>query len=215
MKRMPFSILVTIIACEAWASEQGIYGDIPDDKHAWAVHDWNRPKPSKVEAAAYVQTGVPSDAIILFDGTKESFERNWCDTKGNPSLWKLGTEGDFYCVPGWKNGGYVQTREEFGDCQLHLEYRHDEDITDYKQGPQMRGNSGIFLMGKAYGHEVQILESYYTSCEMEGKPGYIDNYADWAGLFGPCGESADGQSGAPTGRMADLRYRLSSIGFRL
>ena len=29
----------------------GLYGDTPDAKHAWAVHDWNRPKPAKVEAS--------------------------------------------------------------------------------------------------------------------------------------------------------------------
>jgi len=162
----------------AVASANGVYGDVPDAKHAWAVHDWNRPKPTKVEPSAYVKTGVPSDAVVLFDGTKESFEKNWCDSKGAPSQWKLGDEGDFYCVPGWKNGGGVQTRQEFGDCQLHIEYRHEADITDLGKGPQMRGNSGIFLMGTGTGHEVQVLESYYTSREMEGKPGYVDNYAD-------------------------------------
>ena len=153
----------------------GVYGDVPDAKHAWAVHDWNRPKPAKVEPADYVKVGAPSDAIVLFDGTKESFEKNWCDSKGNPSQWKLGDEGDFYCVPDWKNGGGIQTRAEFGDCQLHIEYRHEADITDGGKGPQMRGNSGVFLMGN---YEIQVLESYYTSRERMGKDGYVDNYTD-------------------------------------
>ena len=178
MKVVTCLSLATTAVIGARAGAQGVYGDVPDAKHAWAVHDWNRPKPTKVEAAPYVMTGAPSDAIVLFDGTRESFERNWCDSKGAPSRWKLGDEGDFYCVPGWKNGGYVQTREEFGDCQLHVEYRHDADIATIGNDPQMRGNSGIFLMGKAYGHEVQILESYFTSREMAGRPEYVDNYAD-------------------------------------
>ena len=156
----------------------GVYGDVPDAKHAWAVHDWNRPKPAKVEPAAYVKTGAPSDAIVLFDGTKESFEKNWCDKDGKPSLWKLGSEGDFYCVPGWKNGGEIRTRAEFGDCQLHIEYRHEADITDGGRGPQMRGNSGVFLMGSGTGYEIQVLESYYTSRDLDGKPGFVDNYTD-------------------------------------
>ena len=42
----------------------------------------------------------------------------------------------------------------------------------------MRGNSGVFLMGPAYGYEVQVLESYYTSKDLEGKDGFIDNYTD-------------------------------------
>ena len=178
MKKAVGMACAALAAGSVFAGGKGVYGDVPDAKHAWAVHDWNRPKPVKVEPAPYVKTGVPSDAIVLFDGTKESFEKNWCDAKGNPSLWKLGTEGDFYCVPGWKNGGGIQTREEFGDCQLHIEYRHEPDITDGGKGPQMRGNSGVFFMGTGTGHEVQVLESYYTSLEMEGKDGNVDNYAD-------------------------------------
>ena len=40
------------------------------------MHDWNRPKPSKVEPAAQIGQ-PPSDAIVLFDGTKESLDKNW------------------------------------------------------------------------------------------------------------------------------------------
>ena len=166
------------VAVPVAGAAAGVYGDVPDAKHAWAVHDWNRPKPAKVEPAAYVRTGAPSDAIVLFDGTRESFERNWCDHDGKPSQWKLGADGDFYCVPGWKNGGEIRTRAEFGDCQLHIEYRHDADITDGGSGPQMRGNSGVFLMGSRTGYEIQVLESYYTSRDLAGKPGFIDNYTD-------------------------------------
>ena len=155
----------------------GIYGDTPDAKHAWAVHDWNRPKPHKVEPADK-PGDPPSDAVVLFDGTKDSFEKNWSDAKGGSTQWKFADEGYFYCEAGWKNGGEIRTRSEFGDCQLHLEYRHDPDNMITDKGPQMRGNSGVFLMGTATGHEVQILESYSTSAEMEGKEGYVDNYAD-------------------------------------
>ena len=153
----------------------GLYGDTPDAKHAWAVHDWNRPKPAKVEVD---EKGVPSDAIVLFDGTKESLEKNWRDDKGNPTKWCYSEEGYFYTVPNWKNGGGIFTREEFGDCQLHIEYRHDPKQIFTNKGPQMRGNSGVFLMGPSYGYEVQVLESYFTSRELDGKDGFVDNYAD-------------------------------------
>ena len=156
------------------AALAALYGDIPDSKHAWAVHDWNRPKPAKVEPAA-VPGGAPSDAVVLFDGTAESLAKNWCDKNGEPTQWKLGTENDFYCIPGWKNGGNIFTREQFGDCQLHVEYRHDTDVGANNPGPQMRGNSGVFIMNN---YEIQVLESYSTSREMEGKEGYVDNYAD-------------------------------------
>ena len=150
----------------------GLYGDTPDAKHAWAVHDWNRPKPVKVEVD---EKGIPSDAIVLFDGTKESFEKNWQSEKGGAPTWKC-ENGMFSSKEGWGLGS-VRTKAEFGDCQLHIEYMHPAD-TKSLDGPQMRGNSGVFLMGAQYGYEVQVLESYYTSREMEGKPGYVDNYAD-------------------------------------
>ena len=146
----------------------GVYGDVPDAKHAWAVHDKNRPNPVKVEATAGLP---PSDATVLFDGTRESFEKNWCDKAGKVSQWKLGTEGDFYCVPGWKNGGNIFTRGSFGDCQLHIEWRHDADITGENQ---MRGNSGVFLMSN---YEIQVLESYGTNPADMQNPNYADGQA--------------------------------------
>ncbi len=167
MKKLIIGVAAAGISTSLFA---GLYGDTPDAKHAWAVHDWNRPKPVKVEPGAKCGD-APSDAIVLFDGTAESLAKNWCDRKGQPTLWKLGTEGDFYCVPGYKNGGDIYTRGSFGDCQLHLEYRHDADVGKDNPGPQMRGNSGVFIMGN---YEVQVLESYYTrkdDCK-------VDNYTD-------------------------------------
>ena len=41
-------------------------GDRPDMRHAWSVHDVNRPDPVKVTAD---EGKPPSDAIVLFDGT--------------------------------------------------------------------------------------------------------------------------------------------------
>ena len=79
----------------------------------------------------------------------------------------------FSSKAGWGLGS-VRTKAEFGDCQLHIEYMHPAD-TKSLGGPQMRGNSGVFLMNN---YEVQVLESYYTSADLDGKPGFVDNYAD-------------------------------------
>lgn len=164
------SFLFVAAICTSWAVNAGVYGDTPDAKHAWAVHDWNRPKPSRVTPAATCG-GAPSDAVVLFDGTKESFERNWRDKNGAPSKWSYSDEGYFYSVPGWKNGGNIYSRAEFGDCQLHIEYRHDPKRLYTDKGPQMRGNSGVFLMDN---YEIQVLESYHTSREDCS----VDNYTD-------------------------------------
>lgn len=168
-------LIITAAAAGVSASLfAGLYGDTPDAKHAWAVHDGNRPKPSKVEPAKEIGQ-PPSDAVVLFDGTRTSFEKNWRDGKGGPSAWSYSDDGYFYTVPEWKNGGSIFSRAEFGDCQLHIEFRHDPGQIFTDRGPQMRGNSGVFLMNN---YEIQVLESYYTSRELEGKPGFVDNCAD-------------------------------------
>ncbi|MBP5285797.1 MAG: DUF1080 domain-containing protein [Kiritimatiellae bacterium] len=148
-----------------------LYGDTPDAKHAWAVHDWNRPKPHKVEPGC-CPGSAPSDAIRLFDGTRESFEKNWCADNGGETTWKYSEEGFFHPSQDWSG---IRTRQSFGDCQLHVEYRHDPERIFDDQGPQMRGNSGVFLMGS---YEIQVMESYWTSAEAEGTCEYVDNYAD-------------------------------------
>ena len=62
MSKLVFAVAAVLPA----AVLAGIYGDTPDAKHAWAVHDYNRPKPAKVSVCP--KTGIPSDAIVLFDG---------------------------------------------------------------------------------------------------------------------------------------------------
>ena len=57
-------------------------------------------------------------AIVLFDGSEESFARNWMDMKGGETRWKL-VDGAMESV---KKAGYIRTRDEFGSCRLHLEF---------------------------------------------------------------------------------------------
>ena len=144
------------------------YGDPPDAHHPWAIHDRNRPQPPRVEPGTFstaTQPGKPpSDAIVLFDGTLASLAKWEADTKpGEPSAptkWIV-SEGAMECVP---KSGYIRTREQFGDCQLHVEWAAPRNVQGGSQG---RGNSGIFLMGLV---EVQILDNYTN-------PTYADGFA--------------------------------------
>ena len=45
MKKLIIASAAAAVSASVFA---GLYGDTPDAKHAWAVHDWNRPKPVKV-----------------------------------------------------------------------------------------------------------------------------------------------------------------------
>ncbi|MCK5563790.1 MAG: DUF1080 domain-containing protein [Planctomycetes bacterium] len=106
---------------------------------------------------------APSDAIVLFDGTKESFKNNWTDTKGNPTKWKI-ADGVMESV---KKAGYIQTKQKFGSCQLHIEWASP---TVKKGKGQGMGNSGVFLMGT---YEIQVLDSYNNITYPDGQAGAI------------------------------------------
>jgi len=171
---MKKSVLACSAALSAGSLLAGLYGDVPDAKHAWSVHDMNRPNPVKVTAAKEVGQ-PPSDAVVLFDGTKESFDRNWCDSKGEPSKWVYDADERSFglkmqCKEGrWMTGaGPVFTKDKFGDCQLHLEFKYPADITG---SGQMRGNSGVFLMGM---YEIQVMESFDTDPAKMTNPNYAD-----------------------------------------
>jgi hypothetical protein len=155
------------------------YGDPPDAHHPWAIHDQNRPQPVRVEPGTFStpeQPGQPpSDAIVLFDGTPASLV-NWeADTKpgvpSEPTKWIV-REGAFECVP---KSGYVRTKQEFADAQIHVEWAAPKNVKGDSQG---RGNSGIFLMGLKGtndGPEVQVLDNY-------DNPTYADGFA--ASVYG-------------------------------
>src|SRR5690554_2782310 len=103
----------------------------------------------------------PSDAIVLFDG--KSLD-SWKSTgKSTAAPWKI-ENGVFTVVP--RTGG-IETKESFGDVQVHLEWRSPSVIKGEGQG---RGNSGFFLMGK---YEVQILDSYNNRTYSNGQAASI------------------------------------------
>ena len=109
----------------------------------------------------------PSDAIVLFDGTNLD---NWIQEKGEPE-WDL-RDGYMTVKPG--TGG-LYTKQSFGDCQLHIEFRTPSVVKGEGQG---RGNSGIYFMhemgGKGdVGYEVQVLDSYKNRTYSNGQASSI------------------------------------------
>lgn len=115
------------------------------------------PEPPKVEPGD--GTAPPSDAIVLFDGTDLS---NWTWQDGK-SGWKV--EGDHMTVV--RGEGAIWTKEDFGDFQLHIEWRAPEEVSGQGQG---RGNSGIFLQRR---YELQVLDSYNNRTYSNGQAGSI------------------------------------------
>lgn len=104
---------------------------------------------------------APSDAIVLFDGTEASME-NWTNRQGGQTKWKF-VNGAMESV---KKAGYIQTKENFGSCQLHIEWASPSNVKGSGQG---RGNSGVFLMG----YEIQVLDSKNNITYPDGQAGAI------------------------------------------
>ncbi len=122
-----------------------------------ATEVWD-PEPRAVAPGAI--GGPPADAYILFDGSSAD---QWEHLNGKTVGWKL-EDGAMTVVAGT---GDIQTKKEFGDCQLHLEWRSPSVIEGEGQG---RGNSGVFLQGM---YEVQILDSYQNRTYSNGQAGAI------------------------------------------
>ncbi|MCM8570626.1 DUF1080 domain-containing protein [Gramella jeungdoensis] len=105
---------------------------------------------------------APSDAIVLFDGKDLD---HWVSQKDTtqPSPWKI-KDGYFEVIPG--TGG-IQTKMEFGDVQMHIEWSAPDEIENSGQG---RGNSGLFFQNR---YELQILDSYNNRTYSNGQAASI------------------------------------------
>jgi hypothetical protein len=117
------------------------------------------PEP-RVVTPGKTPSDAPSDAVILFDGKDVS---KWKGNNGAAVKWTL-ADGALTVVGG---AGEITSRDSFGDCQLHVEWRTPAEVKGEGQG---RGNSGIFLMGR---YELQVLDSYQNRTYSNGQAGSI------------------------------------------
>ena len=102
--------------------------------------EWPRPRVVDPGPAPAGPAPVPADAIVLLG--KDLAAWNGADA------WKV--ENGVATV----GKGQITTKQGFGDCHLHVEFRLPAPATGKGQG---RGNSGVFLMGT---YEIQVLDSF-------------------------------------------------------
>jgi hypothetical protein len=116
---------------------------------------------------------APSDAIVLFDGS-------------DLSAWKGADKWIVKDGEATVRGGGGQTKQSFGDCQLHLEFATPKEVKGEGQG---RGNSGVYLMGQ---YEVQILDSYDNVTYYDGQCGSL--YKQYPPLVNACRKPGEWQT---------------------
>jgi hypothetical protein len=106
-------------------------------------------EPQPVTAGG-ILAAPPKDAIFLFSGKAEDITKNWLKRyTTDPAGWTVDADG---VASNDKHD--IESRQSFGDCYLHAEFRCPVDaagnaVTD--------GNSGVGFEGR---YEVQILNSY-------------------------------------------------------
>lgn len=139
--------------------------------------------PQPVIVTPGVGTRPPSDAIVLFDGTDlEAWRKpQHISEKGTVPEMKADVQsldpaykhpdadwtveaGQFVVAPGT---GAIETKQAFGDMQLHIEWLAPVDAG--KEGQQY-SNSGVFLMGL---YEVQVLNNYKNKTYANGQAGAV------------------------------------------
>lgn len=128
---------------------------------------WEEPK---VVTPGKTNDQPPSDAIVLFDGKN-------LDAWNNGEKWKI---DDGVATVG---KGEITTKQNFGDCQLHIEWSSPTNSGDAKG--QARSNSGVFFGP----YELQVLDSYENKTYFEGQAGAIYKQTPpWANAMRPPGE---------------------------
>jgi hypothetical protein len=109
---------------------------------------------------------------VLFDGKDLS---QWSSMDGSPTKW-IARGGYMECV---KGSGFIRTLQNFGDCQLHLDWATPTPAEGEGQG---RGNSGLFFGLDRY--EVQVLDSFGNKTYSDGSAGAI--YGQYPPLVNAC-----------------------------
>lgn len=154
MHRLKLHVLLAGLLTSAAQAANGPAGD-PKATEVWS------PVPAKVAPGA-TAGAPPSDAIVLFDGKHLNAWKSEKD--GGRAKWRV-EKGELVVAPG---AGDIQTRDSFGDVQLHVEWFAPPLPAD--KVDQDRANSGVFLQDV---YEVQVLDTFKNKTYVNGQAGAV------------------------------------------
>ena len=135
---------------------------LPGDK--WHVHDGDRPQPPVITPgqAAPRTCRAKHPPTPSCSSTARTSRTGGAD-RGEPAGWEV-KDGAIVIKSG---KGTIQSQEEFGDCQIHLEFASPLPARGHDQD---RGNSGVLIFGR---YEVQVLDSYGNLTYPDGQAAAI------------------------------------------
>lgn len=168
-------LMTTLVSCQEASKSDTSENTSETDAAVITYEEYSGPEPTEPEATEYYEPKVPqvkpgssygeppSDAIILFDGKNLD---NWVSAKDTTAAapWHLNDDGSMTVAD---KTGDIQTKQKFGDMQLHIEWKSPLPVQ--REG-QNRGNSGIFLNGL---YEIQVLDQNDNPTYVNGQVGSI------------------------------------------
>ena len=146
------ALFVAFAAAFVWVLSLATPQEDPTLTELW------EPVPPQIQASAL--GSPPSDALSLLTGPDLA---DWRHVDGRTAEWAL-EDGVVTVEPGT---GDLTTLRDFGDVQLHIEWRTPEQVVGSGQDA---GNSGVFLMSR---YEIQVLNSYDNATYSNGQAGAI------------------------------------------
>jgi hypothetical protein len=123
----------------------------------WRVHDIKRPAPPVVTPGK-TNDDAPADAVIIFNGGSTDA---LVSKEGKPCPWKV-ENGELLIL-----GGDCWTKEQFANCQLHIEWM---SAPNTKGNSQKKGNAGVFFMDR---YESQMMDNDNNPTYADGMTGSI------------------------------------------
>ena len=174
MYRVVMAVLVfSITACNEVVKPEVNTEKLPASPSVILHEEYTGVEPTKPEETEFYEPQVPvvvpsvngsapSDAIVLFDGTSLD---GWMHAQDSTAAkWHLNKDGSMTVKD---KTGNIQTKQQFGDVQLHVEWSSPADV---QRDGQNRANSGVFLNGM---YEVQILDNNDNPTYVNGQVGSI------------------------------------------
>jgi len=177
---MKQTLVIGLFACAVFEAAVA-WAQTADSNDPKATEQWE-PVPPVVSPGGQAG-GPPSDAIVLFDGR----DLNQWEASKDHSAARWNVHDGVITVD--KATGNIQTRQQFRNYQLHLEWRVPKNVTGEGQA---RGNSGVFLASTGpgdEGYEIQILDSWQNKTYVNGQAASVyKQAAPLANAMRPPGE---------------------------